>query len=304
MQRANFGDQLDPAIRTSFFDRYLLEPEVRPTIFVEQNSDRDIEEDTGITGLGLLQQTDELGALSYEDALQLFKTTYTHKKYALGIKISQELVEDDKKNTIRRLPEALAKSTKRTQEFHAASVFNNGFLTANTSYGDGKPLFSTSHTRVDGGTAQSNAESAGITLTEPNLETVRIAYRKQLDDKGQRIATAPKQLLVPIDLGKTANIITGSILRSGTADNDLNTYKGMFQIVEWEYITSTTAWFLLGSKTDHLITWNWRIRPQFKQDNSFDSDAALWKVRTRFSFGWSDWRSTHGSKGDGASYTD
>ena len=111
MQRAKFGDQLDPAIRTSFFDRYLLEPEVRPTIFVEQNSDRDIEEDTGITGLGLLQQTDELGALSYEDALQLFKTTYTHKKYALGIKISQELVEDDKKNTIRRLPEALAKST-------------------------------------------------------------------------------------------------------------------------------------------------------------------------------------------------
>lgn len=302
MIRPNFQYNLDPAIRTIFFDRYALEPEVRPTVFVEQNSDRNIEEESGISGVGLLLETAELGALSYEDALQLFKTTYTHKKYALGIKISQELVEDDQKNSIRRLPEALARSTKRTTEFYAASVFNNAFNTSYTSYGDAKPLFSTSHTRVDGGTAQSNASATGITLTDPNLETARIAFRNQLDDKGMRISTTPKQLLVPINLGKAAKIIVNSSLRSGVADNDLNVYSGMFQIVEWEFLTSTTAWFLLGSKGDHLITWNWRVRPQLKQDNSFDSDAALWKVRTRFSYGWSDWRSTWGSKGDGGAY--
>lgn len=270
---------------------------------MEQNSDRNIEEDSGISGVGLLLETAELGALNYEDALQLFKTTYTHKKYALGIKISQELVEDDQKNSIRRLPEALARSTKRTTEFYAASVFNNGFNTSYTSYGDGKPLFSTAHTRVDGGTAQSNASATGITLTDPNLETARNAFRKQLDDKGMRIMTTPKTLLVPIDLGKTAKVIVNSNLRSGVADNDVNIYNGMFNIVEWEFITSTTAWFLLGTKGDHLITWNWRVRPQLKMDNSFDSDAALWKVRTRFSYGWSDWRSSWGSKGDGAAYS-
>ena len=303
MIRGNFADTLDPAIRTVFYDRYELEPAVRPQVFNDQTSDRNIEEDSGITGLGLLTETSELGALDYEDALQIFKTTYTHKKYTKGIKISQELVEDDQKNTIRRLPEALARSTRRTEEFYGASVYNNAFTTANTSYGDGKPLASTSHTRVDGGTAQSNASATGITLTETNLETARIAFRKQLDDKGQRIMTTPKTLLVPIDLGKTAQIIVGSNLRSGTADNDVNVYAGKFSIVEWEFITSTTAWFLLGSKGDHLITWNWRVRPQFKQDNSFDSDAALWKVRERFSFGWSDWRSSWGSKGDGGAYS-
>ena len=304
MIRASFQDQLDPAIRTSFFDRYDLEREVRSQVFNEATSDMNIEEDTGVTGLGLLTETSELGALDYEDALQLFKTTYTHKKYTKGIKISSELVEDDQKNVISRIPQALARSTVRTQEFHGASVFNNAFSTSYTSYGDGKPIASTAHTRVDGGTAQSNASSTGVTLTETNLETARIAFRKQLDDKGMRIMTTPKTLLVPIELGKTAKIIVNSNLRSGTADNDVNTYAGMFNIVEWEFITSTTAWFLLGAKGDHLVTWFWRVRPQFKQDNSFDSDAALWKVRTRFSFGWSDWRSTWGSKGDGGAYTD
>src|SRR3990167_4863565 len=304
MIRANFQDQLDPAIRTSFFDRYELEAEVRPTVFKEVTSGKNIEEDTGVTGLGLLTETSELGALDYEDALQLFKTTYTPKKYTKGIKISSELVEDDQQNVISRLPQALARSTTRTQEFHAASVFNNAYNTAYTSYGDGNPLISTSHDRIDGGTAQSNASSTSITLTDPNLETARVAFRKQLDDKGMRIMTTPRTLLVPIDLGKTAKVIVNSNLRSNTADNDVNIYNGMFSIVEWEFITSTTAWFLLGAKGEHLVTWMWRVRPQFKQDNSFDSDAALWKVRTRFSFGWSDWRSSWGSKGDGTSYTD
>lgn len=303
MVRGNFGDTLDPAMRTVFYDRYDLEPEVRPQVFNEENSDRNIEEDSAITGLGLLTETAELGPLDYEDALQMFRTTYTHKKYTKGIKVSQELIEDDQKNTIRRLPEALARATKRTTEFYGASVFNNAFSTSYTSYGDGKPLISTSHTRVDGGTAQSNASSTGITLTDPNLETARIAFRKQLDDKGMRIMTTPKTLLIPIDLGKTAKVIVNSNLRSATADNDVNVYNGMFNIVEWEFITSTTAWFLLGAKGDHLVTWNWRVKPQFKQDTSYDSDAALWKVRTRFSYGWSDWRSTWGSKGDGQSYS-
>jgi hypothetical protein len=145
-------------------------------------------------------------------------------------------------------------------------------------------------------------KNAGITLTETNLETGRLAFRKQLDDKGQKIMVEPKVILVPIDLGKTANIIVSSNLRSGVADNDVNVYQGKFQIVEWPFLTSTTAWWLLGNKGDHLVNWLWRVQAQFKQDNSFDSDAALWKVRERFAYGWSDWHSVWGSKGDGGAY--
>jgi hypothetical protein len=201
------------------------------------------------------------------------------------------------------MPAALGKAAKRTQEYYAASVFNNAFDTSYTSYGDSKPLCSTSHTRADGGTAQSNADSSGRTLTENNLETVRIAARKILDDKGQRIMLKYGRLIVPVDLEKTATIITNSQLRPGTGNNDVNIYQGMFQVIPWEYITSTTAWFLQDVR-NHLVSWYWRIRPEFKQDNAFDTDAAMYKTRMRFAYGWSDYRGIYGSKGDGNAYSD
>ena len=101
-------------------------------------------------------------------------------------------------------------------------------------------------------------------------------------------------------------IITGSNLRSGTADNDINVDKGL-SVVDWDYIGavaggSDTAWFLLDSSL-HELNWFWRVRPEFKQDHSFETDMALFKARTRFSVGFSDWRGVWGSAGDGAAYS-
>ena len=91
-------------------------------------------------------------------------------------------------------------------------------------------------------------------------------------------------------------------MRPGTANNDINIYDGVFKVIPWRYISSTTAWFLLD-KSNQLVNWFWRVRPEFKSDFSFDADAALYKVRVRFSFGWSDWRGVWGSKGDAAAYS-
>jgi hypothetical protein len=300
--RAQFADTLAPELAEVFFDRYEAEPEMMPRIYKVKTSGRDKEIESAVSGFSLLVQTAELGPLDYEDPNAMYKTTYSHLKYTKGFKVSQELVEDDQHNVIGAMPAALGKAAKRTQEYYAASVLNNAFSTSYTSYGDGKPLCSTSHTRADGGTAQSNASSTGITLTEPNFETARIAFLKFLDDKGQKFTSRPDRLVVPVDLEKTGNILVNSTLRPGTANNDYNTYKGAFEVMAWEYLTSTTAWWLLAQR-DHLLTWYWRVRPEFKNDHGFDSDCALYKTRVRFSYGWSDWRGVWGSKGDGASYT-
>lgn len=300
--RANFRDELDPALRTIYFDRYNQEPQVMPMVFNVDSSDRDHETESATTGFGKLIETDELGALDYEDPLKMYRTVYNHRKYTKGFKVSEELVEDDQHNVINKMPKALAKSTVYTTEFHSASVLNNGFNTSYTSYGDSKPLFSTLHTRADGGTAQSNASSTGITLTETNLETGRLALMKALNDKGQIVNFMADTLVVPIDLEKTAKILTGSMMRPGTANNDINVYEGTMKVVPWRYITSTTAWFL-ADKSNQLLKWFWRIRPEFKNDEAFDAGAALYKVRVRFSYGWSDWRGIWGSKGDGGAYS-
>jgi hypothetical protein len=299
--RGNFAAELDPSIRQIFFDRYNELEQVMPKIFNINTSDRDQETESATSGFGMLQQTSELGALDYEDPVKMYNTTYRHLKYTKGFKVSQELYEDDQHNVISRMPKALAKAVTKTTEYYAAQVLNNAFSASSTSYGDGKPLCSTIHPRADGGTAQSNASSTGITFGENNLETGKLALEKALDDKGQIIAFQANRIVVPVDLEKSANIVANSTLRPGTGNNDLNVYKGSFDVVSWRYLTSTTAWFLMD-KMEHLLEWYWRIRPEFKSDDDFNAGAALFKVRIRFSVGWSDWRGVWGSKGDGAAY--
>ena len=301
--RGNFSDELDPSIREIFFDRYDQEPQIMPTVFNIETSSKDSEKDSATTAFGKLQQTNELGALDYEDPIKMYPTTYTHLKYTKGFKVSQELVEDDQNNVISRMPRALAKSVAYTTEYWGASVFNRAFQTAYTSYGDGLPLCSTAHTRADGGANQSNASGNSIVLNEVNLETGRLALEKALNDKGEIVNFKADELLIPIDLRKTAQILTESTMRSGTANNDVNIYEGVFTVKPWRYVTTATNWFLLD-KSNHLVNWFWRIRPEFKNDFNFDADAALYKVRIRFSFGWSDWRGVWGSKGDATEYTD
>ncbi len=300
--RSTFGDLLEPGFREIYNDAFEEMPLIFPQIFHVNSSSKQDEKDSGVSGFGLLQLTTEGASVDYEDPVQMYDVTYTHQKYTKGFKVSEEMVEDDQYNVIKGKPAQLARAARRTTEYSAANVFNRAF---NTSYtgGDAVPLCSTIHPRSDGGSTQSNASTTGITLTESNLETARIAFREQLDDKGMRIQVMPNTLVVPIDLEKTAKIITGSNLRSGTADNDTNIYQGMFKVIAWEYLTlNNTMWFLLDTR-QHKLNWFWRVKPEFKQDVAFDTGMALFKTRTRFSNGWSDWRGVWGSKGDAGAYS-
>ena len=298
--RANFGDLLEPGLRKIFDDKFSEIPEVFSKVFKVNSSEHDSERDSAVTGFGLAVFTPEGGAVSYEDPIQMYDTTYVHLKYTLGFKVSEELFEDDRYNVINKKPQALARTMRRTTEYLASTVYNNAFSSG--TGGDAKYLCSISHPRADGGTAQSNASASGVTLTETNLNTGLLAMRGQVDDKGMKIAAKANILLVPPALEKIAMEITKSDLRSGIADNDLNYYKGMVQVVGWDWLSSSTAWFLLDTSL-YEVNWFWRVKPEFKQDNAFDTGYSLYKSRMRCSKGWSDWRGVWGSKGDSGVYS-
>ena len=301
MLRAHFADELTPGFRKIFFDKFQDEEMQMDKLFKVNTSEKDSEKDSSVSGFGLAAQTGEGAPIHYEDALQGYDKTYVHVKYSNGYKVTLEMKEDGLYGTMNKLPAALGRCMRRTSEDQAAKVFNNGFSSTYADGADGKVLFSVSHPRPDGGTAQSNASATGIVFSEPNLETARIAFRKQLDDKGNKIGTMPKVLLVPVELEKQAHLIVDSTQRSGTADNDANFNKGRFQIIAWEYLTSTTAWFLLD-KNNAELNWFWRRKPTFKTDELFDTEYAVYKSTMRLSRSWSDWRATWGSAGDAAAY--
>lgn len=298
--KTNFGDLLEPGFRQIFDDNYKEVDRIFTQIFRVQNSTKQDEKDSAISGFGLLDVKPAGQPIKYEDPIQGYDVLYTHITYAKGFKIDKELFDDDQYNVMNKKPEQLGRAARRTEETQAASVLNNGFSTTQLG-GDGKPLFSTAHPRSDGGNSQSNASSTSLPFSETNYRTAKLAMRKQLDEKGMKIEVMPRKIIVPVDLEETANIVFKSNLRSGTADNDMNPYKDEVQVIPWLYLDSISAWFLQDTQ-QHQLNWFWREKMNFDRDRAFETDQALFKVRERFSKGFSDWRGMYGSKGDGSNY--
>lgn len=300
--RSNFGDLLEPGFNKIYNDAYRELDRMYTQFMSVQNSSKQDERDSAVSGFGLLVEKEENAPITYEDPVQQYDVLYTHVTYAKGFKISREMYDDDLYNIMNSKPEQLGRAARRTEEISGANIFNRAF---NTSYlgGDGVPLVSTVHPSAAGESSQSNASATGVTLGEANYEVAKLAMRKQVDHKGMKIDVRPNTLLIPIDLEKTAKIIFNSNLRSGTADNDMNPYLNEVKVKPWIYMDrNATHWFLIDDE-QRKTKWFWRDRMEFKQDTAFETDAALYKVRERFSNGFSDWVGIWGSAGDGAAYS-
>ena len=303
INRSYVPDTLEPGFKEIFLDNYAETERVYPSFFKVMDSQKQTERFSEMSGFGYPVAKAEGAPIDYEDPVQGYDTTLTHVVFAKGFKVTREAIDDDQYNVISQLPAKLGRSMRRWEEKSGSYVFERAFNTTYTG-ADDKPLASTIHNRADGGSSQSNASATGITLTEANYETARLAMRNFKDHKGMKIDITPNKVVVPIELEKTARIIFESSLRSGTADNDLNFYKGTITVVPWVYLgdTSTTAWYLVDSSQSGLV-WLWRDRVEFKNDQTFDTEVKLYKARERFTNGWYDWRGTWGSKGDGAAYS-
>lgn len=304
--RPQWPDLLDPRFRKIYGDELKILPQVGPSIFHVETSSRNIEKESSASGLSKLIQRSEGQAISYEDEVQGFDVTYTHTEKALGTSVSNQLWEDDQFNVIKRKPANLAKAKIRTQEQMMADIFNYGFTAggggmSTFTSGDALALFSSAHTREDGGATQSNTTTAD--LNEGSIETGLVAMQQVLDHKGQLYMSSADTLVVAPALEKEARILLESQLRVGTNNNDINPYQGRLKIVVWKFLASVaggsdTAWFLLDSSLHALTFFNRSDRGLEGPDWDFDTKTARWTVDVRNSIGFSGWRGTYGSKGD------
>jgi hypothetical protein len=234
------------------------------------------------------------GKIEYEDSTPLWRKQYKHLPFAKGLSIERELVDDEKWSIINRKTTSFGMAFARNIATARASVFNNAF---NDAYAgpDGVGLVSDSHdySPVDG-THQSNEFT--YALTHANVVTVREAMMSFVDPKGNLFPVVPDTLVVPVALGEEAFVITQSAARSGTANNDANSQRGL-RVVVSPYLTDSNAWFLADSRMSRLyLNWYWRVPPEFAVDPTSQFDL-VWRYRgyMRYSFGWDDYRWIAGS---------
>lgn len=317
--RGSLGDLGQRGLGPEFefvFEQNLVQYDGRPEaerLFSFINTDLGTIRDTGLTGHALGEEFAEGTPIPKTTNIKTFETKYTIRDYGKGVTVTDDMIQDRQ-----RLGAALdemanlAKSADMTQVKSAFQILNGGFVTTATINGtslhryNDEALFSATHARADGGTAQSNISAGGIVLSELNLETGRLALVKQLTDIGLPIIdTGMINLVVPDDLEKNAVIFTGSQLRATTANNDLNFYRGRLNVISSRWLNSehggsATAWSLIA-KLDGMPSPLRVYRKGGVRFNESDRDSETWNkvfsYKDRYAVGNSDFRGTWGSAG-------
>lgn len=325
VQQGNYGRLLEPGLRKIFFETYQEKPEQFSQVFKVQASDKAIETDFRMGGFGLFDQKDSTGSVSYQDPTGTKALQYVHQEFASGYIVERKLIDDEQYNTINKMSQSLARAARATVETQASSVLNTaiqGGIGANTPVNgfDSKPLIAFDHARLDGGlmsnllgkdTAGNLAYGAAAingALSDRNLKAALIQARAQVDDRGILIQCQPSVLIVPPALEYTARTLVGgvnlSVLGNGLVSGgttDAATAKNTlpaFKIVVMDYLTSSSAWFILDPTVAQL-NFFWRKKLEFKNMEDFDTMQAKYRAYMRFSAGYSDYRGIVGSLGTG-----
>jgi len=289
MRSESWAELLEPILFDVFTNHTAKLPDYRNKLFNVLSSKKAVETALGRGSIGMMQEwTSTDRKVHYDEIQKGFKVVFEHKKYSNGIQIDRDLVDDDQYDEIISMAQDLSFSAYYTQQYHAASVFNNAFNEAYTG-GDGMPLCAADHTLVPGGTV--TIKNAGdYELTADNLEKVRTEIASWTDDRGNIIPSNFDTLLVPPALRKAALVIADSDKEPETDKNNVNIWKGRVQVIEWPMLTDPTVWFFIDSqraKRD-LIWWNRRV-PKLERDTpafDFDTEVARWKTVGRWSYGW------------------
>lgn len=282
--RSNFGDLLAPGFREIFFEKFKSYPDEYPKICnLPATAKRQYQDDSSISGFGAAAEKTESIGISYDDPIQGYDKRYTHVTYGLGFRVSREMYEDDLYGKMNKMPKALARSIRYTLETSIANIYNRAF---NTSYtgGDGKELCALDHPLTGGGTEQNELTNAAD-LYETTLEQALIDIAATTDDRGLVLALRPKLLLVTPSNNVNAHKLLKSTQEPGSANNADNFFQGIMPYTVNHYLTDTDAFFILCE--DHEVNCFMRRKPDFEQDNDFDTEDAKFKVTARWSEGWS-----------------
>lgn len=300
-QELNFGKLLEPGLRKLFYEAYDEIPEQYSKVFNVKTSKKAKETDYGLGAMPVWNEfgssttavtgTTNMPTVPYVTIDPGLERVYTHKEFAQGFMVERKMVDDEMYGAIEKMPKDLARAGRYKVEMDAAKLFADGFTV--NGY-DGKPLFSATHPLLKGGTC-SNLVTGELNVD--NLKKAIVTLRSGVkDEAGKKVLFKATTLVVPPALEFKAREILNSVLKADTELNNVNSLKGMLDIVVLDFLTSDTAWFVMD-KSRHELNFFHRVKMEFKRDEDFDSLVAKYRGYMRYSLGYSDWRGIVGSTG-------
>lgn len=292
--RSAHPDALWPGVKSWFGMEYTKWSPVWSKIFEKQTSNKYQERIAEGTTFGLAPTKSEAAPIQYDSDSEGYVSIFQHTVYGLGYIVTREELEDNLYQEVSNSrSSSLAWSMSTTAEYVHANVFNRGF-NAGFAIGDGQPLFSAAHPTSSG--PQSNLLTAAD-FSEAAMEDAVKQTWKMKNNRGFPIKLGIKRLIIPTGVSFNATRVLNSILRAGTANNDINALNAMGVVPEVEvspYLSSDNAWYVQTAAPNGLISM-WRRQVELEKDNDFDTENAKAKATMRFACGAGDWRALYGN---------
>jgi hypothetical protein len=299
MRSTDFRSIVEPILNEAFDGVYDQRSDEWSTVFREQAGiPRNYHEEPVLYGFGAAPQLPDGSPVTYQQGGVLFLQRYVYQVFGLAFALTKVLVEDGDHIRLGQVyAKHLAQSLVETKELLCANVLNRAF---NGSYtgGDGVQLNSSAHPIVSG--TSSNLLATAANLSQTSLEQMLIQVRQAVDNNGKKIRLQPLKLVVAPGNVFQAEVLLKSVLRTGTANNDINPIKSIGLLPEGATVisrlTNAQNWWV---QTDAPEGMKLLMRRSLEKtmEGDFETDSMRYKATERYTVGWTDPRGLYGTAG-------
>lgn len=264
---------------------------------------------TSTTAMSGFEPVGENGAYPLDGMQEGHQKLLVYETWKDSFAISAEMMEDSKVMDMKKQPAAFITSYNRTREMFGAALYGgaiSGKATAtfkgrnfDINSADGVTLFNTKHPGKVSKKEQSNKFSDAFSVDA--LGKMEAAMHLFRGDNDEILDVAPDTILIPesATLKKEVFAAIGADKEPTTSNNAFNYQYGRWNVIVWSYLnqfvttSGTVPWVLMDSKYNQAYggaVWNDRVKLAVRSTVDENTDANVWRGRSRFNATFNDWR--------------
>ena len=299
--RATMPELLETRLKRVYLNNYSRIPSLWEKIANIESSTQSHEDTIRVAGLGLLVLKPEGTPVTYDDPVQGTRKRAVHQTYALGFRVTMEMMDDEQYNVIEKMPADLADATREHKEILFWSIFNDAFAGSTFTDADGTTALCASHTLLRSGTAGStfsNFLSPTVALSVSGLESIMTKFALTPNESGRYVQLRGQYLVIhPNESHKAYQLLetTKEPFTNENQENTVKTSRSGLTPLETPYLTDTDAYFVVSPKSQHRMIWYNRMKVTFGRDKDAQTKDAMFDAMYRASVTWDDWRGVVGS---------
>lgn len=287
----------EPELRKVYNDEFKDWPELYPEYSFVDTSTMQYYSANTVGNLPIWASKSEGAEFTYSNTAEGTRVDIEPLTYHGAFDMSEENMEDNQWKKVLSGTKSLARGGKTIVEDRCSLLLDNAF-SGGTTGNDGSQLCVTTHNLINSGSTGSNALTD--VLDVEGLEAAYLLADGIVDEANQFVLGNFDTLVIPPALRREAEEIAFSTLTPHSGNNAINIYRNRIKkIVVNPYISSSTAWFLVDSKSELKGVTIWRKRPTFKMKTDTHSDNALFIGKLRMATGHFGWQGIIGSTGAG-----